>query len=129
MKDLQDIRILVVDDSNTNNFLLEGILRKRGFQVSSATRCSEAFKMLKKEERDLVLLDLMMPGISGFDMLDKMKDDENYKDIPVIVISAKTGPKTEREVLAAGANAYLPKPVRIQALVEVVSRVLNIDIS
>ncbi|MBU0487317.1 MAG: response regulator [Bacteroidetes bacterium] len=127
MKDNQNYKILVVDDSNTNNFLIEGILKKRGYNVTSVTRGNDALKLLKKEKRDLILLDLMMPGISGFDFLNQLKSDTELASIPVVVVSAKTGTKTEKQVLEAGAFSYVSKPLRIQNVLDVVIKALGQD--
>ncbi len=81
-------QILVVDDNRINRLKLSRALTQRGHAVSEAENGREALEMLRSELFDLVLLDILMPEVDGFQVLREMKDDTTLRDVPVIVISA-----------------------------------------
>ena len=83
-------KILIIDDSNTNVVLLEAILINKGYTIETALNVEEAFKMLDREQPSLILLDLLMPQISGYEFLEQIKGDDKTRDIPVIIVSAVT---------------------------------------
>ena len=103
--------ILVVDDLEPNRDLLSRRLRKDGHRVAMAAGGAEALAMLREGSFDLVLLDLMMPGMNGFDVLAAMKQDEDLKLVPVIMVSALDETDSVIRCIEAGADDYLPKPV------------------
>jgi CheY-like chemotaxis protein len=108
--------ILVVDDSETNIVLLEAVLREAGWSVRAAQSGSEALKMIKSRVPDLILLDLLMPEIDGYQILEKLKADNKLSNIPVIVISAINDPETREKCARSGATDYMPKPVSLKEL-------------
>jgi len=80
MDEKKEFKILVVDDSTTNVVLLEAILDEKGYQIETALNAKEAYSIIEKETPDLILLDLLMPKISGFDFLEEIrKKPENHK--------------------------------------------------
>ena len=81
-------KILIVDDSNTNVVLLEAILKNRGYNILTAMTVKDAFFILESELPQLILLDLLMPNVNGFQFLEEIKKKEVTRDIPVIVVSA-----------------------------------------
>ena len=101
----------MVDDIEANRELLSRRLRRDGHRVSLATGGQQALKMLSEEKFDLVLLDLMMPGMNGFQVLDKMKGDPEMNILPVIMVSAFDETDSVIRCIEAGADDYLPKPV------------------
>lgn len=103
-------RILVVDDIAVNRDLLQRRLEADGHQVEQVVDGQAALDFLKRDEFDLVLLDLMMPGLSGFDVLTAMKASENLRQIPVIMISALDQTESAIRCIDAGAYDYLIKP-------------------
>jgi class 3 adenylate cyclase len=103
-------RILVVDDIESNRDLLARRLETDGHRVTVAADGEQALEILKEQEFDLVLLDLMMPGLSGFDVLQRLKIDSELRDIPVIMISALDETDSVIRCIEAGADDYLPKP-------------------
>ncbi len=104
-------RILVVDDEPSNIFLLEGLLSAEGFAVSTAFNGREALVKVKTEAPDVVLLDIMMPEITGIDVLEKLKSDPEVSDIPVIMVTAKSEAEDVAEALGKGAVEYIKKPI------------------
>ena len=126
MKDTGNPVILVIDDSNTNVVLLEAILSGMGYIIETAMSVKEANQSMAKQMPDLILLDLLMPKVNGYDFLKEIKADESTKNIPILVISAVTDAENVRKTLAMGAADYIKKPVDIQNLVEKVKAILNI---
>jgi adenylate cyclase len=103
-------RILVVDDNTSNRDLLSRRLQRQGHTVIQAEDGARALALIEKEALDLVLLDLMMPGINGYDVLVLLKRDPRFRDIPVIMISALSELDSIVRCIEAGADDYLPKP-------------------
>ncbi len=118
--------ILIVDDSETNLVLLEIVLKNKGWTIKKANSASLAIKMIKASRPDLVLLDLLMPEIDGYQVLDWLKSDEKFRDIPVIVVSAVNESKTREVCIKKGAVDYMPKPVRIEQLLKKVQNILKV---
>jgi len=103
-------RILVVDDNASNRDLLSRRLQRQGHTVLQAEDGTIALAIVEKEPLDLVLLDLMMPGISGYDVLTTLKSDPRFREIPVIMISALSELDSVVRCIEAGADDYLAKP-------------------
>src|SRR5205823_11639016 len=103
-------RILVVDDNASNRDLLTRRLQRQGHTVLEAEDGARALALVEKEELDLVLLDMMMPGISGYDVLARLKRDPRFLEIPVIMISALSELDSVVRCIEAGADDYLAKP-------------------
>jgi len=102
--------ILVVDDNASNRDLLSRRLVREGYRVTAAESGAAALALTAAESFDLVLLDLMMPGMSGFDVLCRMKADAGTRHVPVIMISALDELDSTVRCIEAGAEDYLPKP-------------------
>jgi phosphoserine phosphatase RsbU/P len=103
--------VLVVDDVPTNVAILRGILAPEGFRVLSADDGPSARKLLSQEQADLILLDVMMPGETGFETCARLKSDPSTADIPVIFLSALDDVKNKVTGLDAGGVDYVTKPV------------------
>jgi CheY-like chemotaxis protein len=118
-------RILVVDDSSTNIVLLEAILTGKGYQIETAQSVKEAYSIIKKEPVNLILLDLLMPRISGYDFLKEIKNNESTRNIPVIIVSAVADPENKKKTLELGALDFVNKPIDIQDFISKVDSVLK----
>ena len=103
-------RILVVDDTPNNIRLLHNVLRDT-YQVSVATNGMDAFELIKKEEPDLILLDIMMPDMDGYEVCGRLKSDPRFSSIPIIFVTAKSEEQDEQKGLDLGAIDYLTKPI------------------
>lgn len=104
--------ILMVDDEPTNVALLEMILQSEGYGTLSAQDGTEAFDKAKSEIPDLILMDIMMPGIDGFEACQNLKTDSVTTDIPVIFVSADEGTDSKVKGLDMGAVDYITKPFK-----------------
>jgi signal transduction histidine kinase len=109
LSDPQEL-VLVVDDGDINRRLLRGLLQARGYRVEEATNGEEALAAIARERPALVLLDLMMPVLDGFGVLERLKDDQG-PFMPVIVVSAATDLDDRCKALRAGAHDFLSKPI------------------
>ena len=123
---MKQSRILVIDDSTTNIVLLEAILAEKGYHIETALNAKEAFLRIEKQIPDLILLDLLMPKVSGFDFLKELRKDEKTRNTPVIVISAiNTDDENIRKINDLEAVDFLRKPIDIQYLVNKVEEILS----
>jgi putative two-component system response regulator len=107
-------KVLVVDDNQDVRDLIVHILNSDGFHVYSAIDGENALAILNSNPVDLVLLDVMMPGKSGLEVLNEIRNGSNKKlrDIPVMMITAKSGTEDIDKALELGANSYIVKPFR-----------------
>jgi two-component system, OmpR family, response regulator VicR len=119
-------RILCVEDEQEMIDLIRLILGRRGFDVKGATGGKEGLRLVREEHPDLVLLDLMMPDMDGWEVYQQMKADEKTRDIPVIVVTAKA--QNIDRVLGihiAKVDDYITKPFSPQDLLNSVEKVLS----
>lgn len=120
MTDLAGMKVMIVDDTPANIDVLRRILADDGFEISIAMSGEAALTLVEKNRPNLILLDVMMPGINGFETCEKLKANPSTKNIPVIFVTAKT----EVEDIVSGFNAgsvdYIAKPFKRE---EVLSRV------
>lgn len=115
-------RLLIIDDDAKLNQLLIGFLSDFGFNVSAATRPEEGLKKLKQESPDLIILDVMLPGMNGFEVCKKIREAHT---VPIIMLTAR-GEVTDKIVgLELGADDYLPKPFEPRELVARIQSVLR----
>ena len=112
-----DYKILIVDDVMSNVLLLKILLSNEKFQVCTANCGNACIEQAKKEHPDLILLDVMMPDINGFDTAVIMKKDEELKDIPIIFLTALNTPADLVKGFQVGANDFLTKPFNKEELV------------
>lgn len=110
--------VLVIDDSATDTHLLSEMLKKHGYSVSTAANGEEGISKAKKEKPDLILMDIVMPGMSGFEATRTITKDPETASIPVIICSTK-GQETDKAWgLRQGAKDYLVKPITEKLLIE-----------
>ena len=105
-------KILVVDDETKNVKLLEALLLPRGYTVVKAYDGEEALRQVQQEQPDLILLDIMMPLLDGFEVCKRLKDNEETRLIPVIIMTALGQVEDRIKGIEAGADDFLTKPVR-----------------
>lgn len=118
-------KILCIEDDPEMISLIRLILDRRGFEVSGAAGGEEGLELMRQETYDLVLLDLMMPDVDGWEVYQQMKKEENTKNVPVIVVTAKA--QTIDRVLGlqiAKVDDYIGKPFNPQELLNSVDKVL-----
>lgn len=117
--------VLVVDDEPNIVLSLEFLMEQAGFQVTTAEDGEQALESVKHAQPDLILLDISLPGISGFDVLEQLRGQPDTASLPIIMLTAH-GREVEREKgMALGADDYITKPFSTQTLVEKVKALLN----
>ena len=118
-------RVLVVDDEPNIVLSLEFLMQQAGFEVSTAEDGEKALEQVAATQPDLLLLDISLPGISGFEVLEQLRQQEAYRRLPIIMLTAH-GREVEKEKgLALGADDYVTKPFSTQQLVEKVKALLQ----
>lgn len=123
-------RILVVDDNQDVRVLVVRILNSEGYEIFAAPDAEKAFEILINNQIDLVLLDVMMPGKSGLEVLKEIRQSSNRKirDIPIMMITARSGTDDIDTALALGANSYIVKPFRSALIKEKVTAIFEIPL-
>jgi DNA-binding response OmpR family regulator len=109
-------KIVIVEDEPDTAEMFAEMMRLSGYHVLKSYGGTPAISLISKESPDAVVLDVMMPDLSGLDVLRHIRQDPQLKNIPVIVVSAKSLPSDIKNGLEAGANKYLTKPVAFQDL-------------
>jgi CheY-like chemotaxis protein len=109
-------RVLLVDDDLRNTFALSKALRQHGLDVVLADNGELALEKLVSEDVDLVLMDIMMPVMDGYEAMRRIRAEERYRDLPIIALTAKAMLEDRAKCIEAGANDYLTKPVSIDQL-------------
>ena len=118
-------KILIIDDDPGVHFITTPILTKAGYVVVSAKHGEQGFQLALNERPDLIILDVIMPGIKGRDLCAKMKTYDVIKDIPVVFLTAKDSEEDIKAELDAGAVTHLTKPIDSAQLVAVVKGILG----
>lgn len=118
-------KVLVVDDDPVLVRLVKELLKNQGFVVETARDGIDAMVMVKKEKPDLIVLDIMMPELNGYDVLRALKFTDEYKDIPVLLLTAREQELDKRIGEMMGID-YLQKPVQREALVEKIKKIFKL---
>ena len=118
-------KILIVDDEPNIVMALEYTFKKNNFEVFIARDGQEALDILKNKQPDIIILDVMMPNVDGFETLKQIKKDERLKHCKVLFLSAKNKEKDIEKGLGLGANLYVVKPFSIKKLIEQVHELLS----
>lgn len=118
-------KVMIVDDSPTEVHVLQTMLTKNGHEVIVATSGEEGVEMAKKEMPDLVLMDVVMPGMNGFQATRQLSKNTETASIPVIMVTTKDQETDKVWAMRQGAKDYIVKPVQEKALIEHVNMVLS----
>ena len=116
-------RILIIDDESSIRKMFGLILSREGYNVTEAEGGNEGLLLIGSEEYDLVLLDIMMPGITGIECLERIK--ETHPELPVIMVTGVINVETTMEATEKGAFDYIIKPAKRVDLVDAVNRALD----
>lgn len=121
-------RILIVDDDPVNMELLENLLTNNGYKVDTSSDGSMAFEFIKNECPDLILLDVMMPGMDGYEICEKLKSNTETKHIPVIFLTVKTDVEDVLKGFKVGGVDYVSKPFNSEELIARVNTHIEIKL-
>ncbi|NIS81694.1 MAG: response regulator [Anaerolineales bacterium] len=118
-------KILIVDDDTTIAGMFGVLLEGEGFQTVIVHGTSSAINIIRREKPDLVLLDVMVPGVSGLELCSYIRREPDLKDLPVIMVSARHSPEDVQRGLDSGATIYLIKPVSRKDLMDGINQALR----
>ena len=119
--------ILVVDDDAMNLRMAEFILNKNGYSVTKAESANIALQMLREKDYELVLLDIEMPEMNGFELMQILQEDEKFKKVPVIFLTADRSAETEEKCFQLGAVDYIGKPFIPAIMIQRVKRTMELE--
>jgi two-component system cell cycle response regulator DivK len=117
--------ILVVEDNERNLKLLRDVLEYAGYDVRTARTAEEGINLAVKERPDLVLMDLMLPGMDGVEALHRLRASAQTADIPVVAVTAQAMKQDRERISLAGFNGYVEKPISVRAFSDQVRRILS----
>lgn len=118
-------RILVVDDEELNIRLVARTLTHAGYEVVAARNGEDALRLARDETLDLVLLDVMLPDLDGFELCRRIRQGSNGHRLPVILLTALDSVQERARGFESGADVYLPKPFELEHLLESISAILH----
>jgi two-component system cell cycle response regulator DivK len=116
--------ILLVEDQEMNRDMLSRRLKKRGYEVSIAVDGAEGLEKARSEAPDLILMDMSLPVIDGWEATRQLKADEATRGIPVVALTAHAMTTDREKALEAGCDAYETKPVELPRLLETIEKLL-----
>jgi DNA-binding response OmpR family regulator len=122
-------RILIADDEANIVTALEFLLRRSGYEVCVARNGEDALRQIGEAPPDLVILDVMMPQRSGYDVCRRLRDREDWRHIKIVMLSAKGREEDARKGLSLGADLYMSKPFSNRELVARIDKLLREDIA
>ena len=119
-------KILIIDDNQDDQLILKRMFNTWNyFDISTADNGEEGLERVKQEQPDLIMLDVLMPRMNGFEVLNKLKNTPEYADIPVVILTSKTDATQLFNSNNANADFYLPKPLKPEHLIPFVKLILN----
>ncbi len=117
--------ILIVDDEPNIVLSLEYLMKKAGYTVRTAANGEQALRDIEQQRPDLVLLDVMMPRVNGYAVCQALRENPDYRDIRILMLTAKGRQVEQEKGMALGADGYVTKPFATQALLERVQALLD----
>lgn len=114
-------RILIVDDDELVLIALRELLRPAGYVVETVSSGYQALEKLDKDNFDLLILDIIMPEMDGFELCRRIREKESYRDVPIVFLTAKSREEDRKKGMEAGANLFLSKPISPQKLLDLIS--------
>lgn len=119
-------KILIIEDDRVVSKMLEHILKRRGYEVEVCNDGNAALDILRDiEPSDLILLDIVLPHVDGFELLNKIRQENGWQEVPVIMVTANTQEISIVRAFEVGANDYIKKPIQIEELIVRVNRLLR----
>ena len=118
-------KVLIADDEPALRFLITSTLEDEGYELLEASDGLQALDLILKEKPDLVILDVMMPGLTGYELCTRIRKDTGLNHIIVIMLTAKGQEQDHQQSIQAGANLYMRKPFSPFELIDNVASLLN----
>lgn len=114
--------ILYVEDNVENRVLIRRVLESEGYQMLEASTAAKAFEQIENHRPDLILMDINMPEMDGYTLTAKIKERQEYQNIPVVAVTANVMRGDKERSLEAGCDGYIQKPIDIDILTEQIER-------
>ncbi len=118
-------KILVVDDDELVLIAIQELLSPLGFSVVKASSGPDALEKIAQEQFDLIILDIIMPEMDGFEVCQRIRQTNSYMETPIMMLTAKSGEEDKERGIEVGANLYLPKPISPKKLIALVEEALK----
>ena len=118
-------KVLIVDDQGSTILTLRFQVNHAGFDIITASSGDEALKIIATDRPDLIMLDVMMPRLTGFDVCRRLKDDPSTKEIPVFIVTSLHGDADNAVARGSGANEFFTKPLKTEDLVKILRKYLG----
>jgi two-component system, cell cycle response regulator DivK len=119
--------ILIVEDNEKNRRLARDILQVKGYRTIEAETAEAGLELAPKENPDLVLMDIQLPGMNGIQALKKLRESEATRAVPVLAFTASVVPQDRREIMDAGFDGFVAKPVNLKEFIAAIARALGND--
>lgn len=123
--DASKYTIMIVDDIPVNTILLEKILEKEGYRLYSYNNSLQAMEAITEIVPDILLLDIMMPGLDGMAFLKRLRSNNSYDNVRIIMVTAASEQEEISKALALGANGYITKPISPKKLIGFINEQLS----
>ena len=118
-------KILIVDDDLETIRLIGMVLQRQGYQIVTATNGTEALSLALKEQPNLILLDLMMPDMDGYETLREIRKDARFRSLPILALTAKAMKGDRETIMAHGFDGYISKPIDAELLKKILHEALD----
>lgn len=124
---MQTFNVLVVEDSPTMRQLIVFALKRiRGLKITEANDGVDGLKKISAEKFDLILTDINMPIMDGLKLVSLVRNDPNYKEVPIVIITTEGANEDKERAMAIGANDYITKPIQTTKIIDVARKLLNL---
>jgi two-component system cell cycle response regulator DivK len=117
--------ILIVEDNEKNRKLARDVLQVKGYRTVEAETGEAGVELAPRERPDLVLMDIHLPGMNGIEALKRLRADATTRDIPVLAFTASVMPQDRREIMEAGFNGFVAKPINLKEFITAVASALG----
>jgi len=125
MEDRSIWDVVIADDEPDNVGVLELVLQFHGAQVRVASSGQECLALLEQRIPSVVLVDIQMPVMSGFELLERIRQRDIWRDLPVIAITAHVRQEDQEQIMAAGFDGYIGKPVNVVTLIDEINQAMQ----
>ena len=116
--------VLITEDNPKNRKVFKDILHVHGYKSIEAVDGEEGYRMAKEHKPDLIVMDVQLPRVDGYEVTRRLKSEDDTKDIPIIIVTSFAMVGEENEARAAGCNDYITKPINIHQFVETIKKYL-----
>jgi len=119
-------KVLVVDDDKKSRYLVSFLLEKEGFKVIIATNGLEGIEAARKQQVDLIIMDVKMPKMDGYETTKRIRRLKKYKSIPIIALTSYAMTEDKERALKAGCTGYIPKPITPETFISEIKKFLEV---